>query len=596
MASFGTFKNLLGICIRPRRRLFSITILAVVAFNFLELAIPKLLQLFVDSVAGNRLSIFDIGLEFLNTQAGRTLIIPAVLLIFAALRWAFTYMRTVLQTRLGQGALFDLRGRIFNTMQNLSFAYHDSAHSGTLISNVVEDVNYASMFFQFGIFPLMESTVYAAVVYGAMIWICPSAGIASLALLSLALLVMVLFFRYGQGFFARTKELFAEAVQLFTENVEGHLVVRAFGCRLPQRDQYRKKIWALRTATMKERTLSSVVSQAFVWATTFGIPAVLAAALISARKGDWSYTPGSLFFLFYLQSSLVFRSRMFSRGLEMLMRFLITGERLNTLFSASEYLDDSGMLALPARGPEKVEIKDVSFAYGDRIPSLNGVSLELRAGETIGLVGATGSGKTTLALLLCRFYDPTSGSILIDGRDMREYSLEDIRNQSSLVFQETFLFSASVRDNIAYGKPDASFEEIVRAATIAQAHDFVMEMSDGYETVIGEKGVNLSGGQRQRISIARAILRKPRLLILDASTSAVDSLTEKAIQDGLEALGKATTRIIIAHRFSSIVDADRAYVLHEGRVVETGTPAELGKPGTMFSRILRTHEDGPADQ
>jgi ABC-type multidrug transport system fused ATPase/permease subunit len=596
MASFRTFKQLLRLCLEPRKRLFLVTLVAVLGFNFLELAIPKLLQLFVDSVAGNHLAVFGIDIDSLNTATGRMLVLPSVLLGFAALRWAFTYIRSVLQTRLGQGALFDLRGRIFNTMQNLSFAYHDSSHSGTLISNVVEDVNYASMFFQFGIFPLLESAAYAAVVYGAMIWICPSAAVASLALLSLSLVVMVLFFRYGQGFFSRTKELFAEIVQLFTENIEGHLVVRAFGCRMPQRQQYRRQVWALQSSTFKERALSSVVSQAFVCSMTFGIPAVLGAALMAARQGRWTYTPGSLFFLFYLQSSLVFRSRMFTRGLELLMRFLITGERLDKLFSARDYLDDSGTLSFPDRGPEKVKVEDVSFAYGNRISSLKNVSLELNAGETIGFVGSTGSGKTTLALLLCRFYDPTSGRILIDGRDMREYSLNEIRDQSSLVFQQTFLFSASVRDNIAYGKPDAAFEEIVNAATLAQAHEFIMEMPDGYDTMIGEKGVNLSGGQRQRISIARAILRRPRFLILDASTSAVDPLTEKAIQSGLRALGRSTTKIIIAHRFSSIAAADRAYVLHEGRIVEAGTPEELEKPGTMFSKILRTQEDGHTDQ
>lgn len=595
MASLRTFKQLLRLCLEPRKRLFFVTLLAVVGFNFLELAIPKLLQLFVDSIAGNRIALFGISLDSLNSTTGRMVLLPSVLLGFAALRWTFTYIRSVLQTRLGQGALFDLRGRIFNTMQNLSFSYHDSSHSGTLISNVVEDVNYASMFFQFGIFPLLESAAYAAVVYGAMLWICPAAAIASFSLLCLALVAMVLFFRYGQGFFSRTKELYTKVVQLFTENIEGHLVVRAFGCRIPQRQQYRSEVWGLQSSTIRERALSSAVSQSFVWAMTFGIPAVLAAALMAARRDLWEYTPGSLFFLFYLQSSLVFRSRMFTRGLELLMLFLITGERLDKLFSARDYLDDSGTLSFSESGPGKIKVDDVSFAYGDRIPSLENVSLELNAGETIGFVGSTGSGKTTLALLLCRFYDPTSGKILIDGRDMREYSLSDIRDQSSLVFQQTFLFSASVRDNIAYGKPDAAFEEIVHAATLAQAHEFIMEMPDGYETLIGEKGVNLSGGQRQRVSIARAILRKPRFLIMDASTSAVDPLTEKAIQSGLRALGRSTTKIIIAHRFSSIADADRAYVLHEGKIVESGTPKELGKQGTMFSKILRTQEDGQTD-
>jgi ABC-type multidrug transport system fused ATPase/permease subunit len=208
----------------------------------------------------------------------------------------------------------------------------------------------------------------------------------------------------------------------------------------------------------------------------------------------------------------------------------------------------------------------------------------------VGLVGATGAGKSTLSLLLCRFHDPDEGVILLDGRDIRDYRLDDVRNQFSLVFQDTFLFSTTIWQNIAYGRPDASYEEVIHAASVAHAHRFITEMPEGYDTVVGERGVTLSGGQRQRLSIARAILRRPSFLILDACTSALDAITEQAIQDSLRELRETSTVIVIAQRYSSVADADYVYVLDNGRIIETGPPDELNVPGTAFSRTLHVTE------
>jgi ATP-binding cassette subfamily B protein len=285
------------------------------------------------------------------------------------------------------------------------------------------------------------------------------------------------------------------------------------------------------------------------------------------------------------------RLRMLGRAMDLLMRFKITADRLeNILFSSTSYLPDDGDRKLPSQGPGRIELQNISFQYPDASPALRAVSTVIEAGTTVALVGATGSGKTTLAMLLTRFYDPSEGLILLDGADIREFSIKQVRNQFSLVFQDTFLFSSSIFDNIAYGSPDASPEEIIHAATLAQAHEFIMATPEGYSTVVGERGVTLSGGQRQRISIARAILRRPRFLVLDACTASVDNLTEKAIQEGLHALRETSTIIIIAQRFSSVESADRVCVFESGKLVEDGTPASLNKQGTAFSRIL----DAPA--
>jgi ABC-type multidrug transport system fused ATPase/permease subunit len=579
--------HLIRICLKPRRRLFLSTLAVVVLFNALELVFPKLLQLYVDSIAGNPLRIWNISLAFLGTDQARLLLIPAALVTVAATRWAVTYCRSVYQTRLGQGALFDLRSRIFNTMQNLSFAYHDASHSGTLISNVVEDVNYANMFFQRGFLMLLESLAYIAISYVVMAAVCPRAALASLLLFLVGGGIIVLIAQYGHDLYARTKQLYAATVQVFSENMEGHLVVKGFGTEAIQKQTYDRHVDALHQAQLRERLFASTVSQVLMWSMMLGIPLVIAVALFEARAGRWEFTSGRLFLLFYLQSGMRMRTWGLSRAVDIVLQFTITAERLGKLLGSEAYLEDNGTEPILDHGPT-IDVENVSFAYGDRGHSVQNVSLSIARGETIGLVGPTGAGKSTLALLLCRFYDPDEGRILLNGHDIRRYPIEDVRSQFSLVFQDAFLFSASIRDNIAYGCPNARLEDIVNAATLAQIHDHVMTLPEGYDTVVGERGVTLSGGQRQRISIARAILRKPRFLILDACTSALDAKTEKAVQDSLVALRETTTSVIIAHRLSSIERADRIYVMQRGRVVESGSPGELNAPGTLFSEIMQS--------
>ena len=578
--------HLTRICLRPQRRLLISTLAAVVLFNALELFFPKILQLYIDSIAGNPLRIWRIPLDFLADENARLFLIPAALLSVAAARWAATYWRSVYQTRLGQGALFDLRSRIFNTMQNLSFAYHDASHSGTLISNVVEDVNYANMFFQRGLLLLLESLSYLLIGYTIMATICPRAALASLLLFLVGSGILLCFLKYGHVMYARTKQLYAATVQIFTENMEGHLIVKGFGTSATQEKTYNRSVDALHAAQLKERVFASCLSQAFIWAMILGIPLVIGVALYEAKAGRWELTSGRLFLLFYLQSSMRMRCWGLGRALDIVMQFTVTAERLDRLLESKAYLDDSGTESIPEQG-SCIEVEDVTFAYGDSGHSVKEVSLSISRGETIGLVGPTGAGKSTLALLLCRFYDPSQGRVLLNGRDIRSFPLEDVRNQFSLVFQDTFLFSASIRDNIAYGCPEARFEDVVHAATLAEIHAFIMTLPEGYDTVTGERGVTLSGGQRQRVSIARAILRKPQFLIFDACTSALDTVTEKSIQDRLVALHDTTTSVIIAHRFSSIERADRVFVMQHGRIVESGSPSELNVPGTVFSKVLQ---------
>ncbi len=575
--------------IAPRKRLFAAALGAVILFNITDLVFPKLLQLFIDAVGGKTLSILSVELTFIHSLRNGIFLIPAAILVFALLRLGFAYCRSVMQTRIGQKALYDLRNKIFNRMQSLSFAYHDRHHAGTLISNVVEDVSHVSRFFEFGVFPLFESPAYIVAAYGVLAWVCWPAALASMLMLAGAGVVVALYFRFGKRFFARTKQLFAENVQLFTENIEGVLVMKAYGKERRQRTVYDQKAKSLHDAMLREVMVTSTMSQALIYAGVFGIFVVMGVSIFMMRRFGWEYTPGRLFMIYFLQSSLVPRIRMLGRSFDLLMRTWITADRLTPLFTADEYLHDRGRRRLPAVGPGSLSIRNVHFSYGNGRNVLNGITCDIAAGQTVAIVGNTGAGKSTLALLLCRFYDPREGAILLDGADIRSYPVGAVRSQFSLVFQDAFLFSTSVAENIAYGEPDATQEEIIEAATIARIHDHIMTMPHGYQTQIGERGVTLSGGQRQRLSIARAILRKPRFLVLDDCTSALDRATEQAIVSGLDSLRETATVIVIAHRYSSVVRADNVLVLENGRLVEQGAPTELSRPGSIFTKILQPH-------
>lgn len=580
------FRNLLKLCLKSGRRSLVTAAFYVAAFNAVELVFPKLIQLFIDSAAQEPLRLFSLDMSFLATTRGRLIFLPCLFLVFAALRWVITSFRAVQQTLLGQEALYNLRNRIYNKVQELSFAYHDKAHTGTLISNVVEDVNHTAHFMEMGIFPLAECLCYIVASYAMMFYFCPLAGFASLGLFLLPMVASVFFFYFCGKRFMKTKEFFSSVVELFSESMEGQLVIKAFGCTDFIRKKYHASVDQLHRSTLLEMILHTTLTQLHLWGTILGIPAVIAAALITFRQDGSDVSSGTIFLLFYLQTQLKNRMWMWTRALELTMRFSVTANRLVKLFETDEHLDASGTLPVPEKSA--IRFDNVSFGYGGTDHSLRNINLEIKAGANIALVGPTGSGKSTLALLLCRFYDPDEGRILLNERPLQDYNLNDLRDHFSLVFQESFLFSTSVRQNISYGKPDAPFEEVVHAATIARAHDFIMEMENGYETEVGERGVTLSGGQRQRISIARAILRKPRMLVLDACTSAVDTLTEKAIQQGLDDVAEHCTVLIIAHRWSSVANADTVYVLDNGKIIEHGPPQALNHAGSRFHSLLKS--------
>lgn len=590
---WSNIKLIIKICFHQRRSIMLMLFATVLLFNFLELIIPKTLQLLVASLSDKPLMLFNFSLEDLITPDNRIIIFTAILPIIALLKWIIGYCRGILQAQLGQGALYDLRNKIFDHVQDLSFAYHDQAHSGRFIANIVEDVAQVSMFVEMPLVFLFRVTAGILCTYIYMSLISWQATLASLGIIALFSISIFVFRRYGYPIYLKSRANLEKMVSIFSENVEGHLLVRSFGRQQDSRDKFNSVTTEYHKTLLFSRGLWSILNQSLLWSVILGIFAVMYIGIFQMQRGDFG--SDQVFLLFLLQSAQLLHTRILSRTIDRWTNFSVSANRLGELFKTNDFLPDiapelsqSCPLHLPIG---KLQLKNVSFKYSGSSQGLNNISLTINPGETIALIGESGSGKSTLALLLCRFYDPESGTVTINNKDIKELPINVLRKEFAFVFQDTFLFSASIRENIAYGKANATNDDIVNAATLAKAHDFIVNQLNGYETKIGEKGVTLSGGQRQRLAIARAILRKPKYIIFDDATSSLDMQTEQEIQESIDALPQDISKIIIAHRFSSIENADKVYVLSDGNIIESGTPEELNNPQSEMTRILQLEQE-----
>ncbi|MCL7455013.1 MAG: ABC transporter ATP-binding protein/permease [Anaerolineae bacterium] len=492
-----------------------------------------------------------------------------------------------------QGVAYDLRNAIHEKLSSLSFSYHDSAQTGQLLSRTVQDVERIRFLTGRAVLRMVEGTVLLLGTFLVLLWMNPR--LAVLALGTMPVLGWVAY-RFGRDYRPLSLELQQQLAVLTTrveEDLRGARVVKAFA-------QEEAKIEGFERVNDNWFQLSARAARL----RAFNIPLL---ELIASA--------GTMFIIWY-GGSLVIRDQLtlgelvaFSTYLGQLfnpvrrMGVILTafamaaaaGERIFEILDAKSEVEDApGAVPLPPiRG--HVRFENVSFAYFGRHRVLDGVYFEALPGQIIALLGATGSGKSTIINLIPRFYEPSHGRILVDGHDTGQVTLHSLRDQIGIVLQETTLFAATIRENIAFGCPEASEEEIVAAARAAQAHEFILETPDGYDTKVGERGVTLSGGQKQRIAIARAVLKDPRILILDDATSSVDTGTEQLIQLALERLMEGRTSFVIAQRLSTVRAADLILVLEKGRVAASGTHAELLKQSGLYAEIyhrqLRPQEE-----
>ncbi|MBP3951482.1 ABC transporter ATP-binding protein [Bacillus suaedae] len=485
------------------------------------------------------------------------------------------YIHQYLGDMFGINSVYKLRNRLYKKLQFLPFRYYDNAKTGDLMSRLTGDVETFRFFLSFGCAQLVNLVLLVGFSMAVMFYYSvPLTLVTMVTLPFLAIVVSKFDKRVHPGFQGIRKSL-AKLNTKVQENVSGMHTVKA----LSQEDEEINRF-----STSNEDYRKKHIDISKIWGNYFPLMELLgnlSAVLLLAYGGylviQGSIQPGQLIAFFSLVWFIIGPIMNLGFIINMFSQSKASGERLLEILDEEDRHDPAeGRTIIEGEFVGEVIFKDVALTYGNKErAALSDITFEATKGKTIGLVGATGSGKSSIIQLITRYYERNGGEILIDGRSIDEYSLKELREQIGVVLQETFLFSSTIRDNLAYGRPDASMDEIIEAAKRADAHEFISQLPNGYETVLGERGLGLSGGQKQRIAIARAIIMDPSILIMDDATSAVDMQTEVKIQEAFREVMKGRTTFIIAHRISSVKQADEILVLEDGKIVERGSHSEL---------------------
>lgn len=570
--------------LKPHRKRLGLTYLCIAAVTLLNLLIPWIIR-----------QVIDVGLA--RGDTGYVLQMAFLVVGVAAGRVIFSFGQRFGMESSGQMVSYDVRNQVYNHIQRLSFSYHTHAQTGQLMSRMSEDVGAIQRFVSGA---LLDSLSIALMLgFIIIILIQMNWQLALLALIPMPFLGLSVQYLANQmrPKWKQVQQDFAQVTTVLQENLTGVQVVRAFA-----REPYEIEKFDTANSTYMRTRLSTIR----FWGSSSPFMGFLVACSVALTF--WFGGPMVAAGTISLGTLVAFNSYilMLSGPVQRLGNTVnLTAEAFACADRIFEVLDtpfeirDSPNAAVLATVQGRVQFEHVDFKYSDgRQPTLTDINLDAQPGQVVALVGHTGAGKSTLINLILRFYDVTAGRVLIDGYDVRYVTLESLRSRIGVVLQDTLLFSATIRENIAYGRPDASEEEIVIAAKAAQAHDFVMSFPKGYETEVGERGITLSGGQRQRIAIARALLVDPRILILDDSTSSVDMETEHLIQQALGTLMKGRTSFVIAQRLTTVKSADQVLVLDHGRIVERGTHEELLREAGPYREIydlqLRDQEEAIA--
>ena len=551
-----------------------------VAAVLLHLAVPLILK-----------SILDDGLDPDNPSF--VYMAGALLVGVTALRSAAVYGQNYLVAFLGQRLAYRLRNLLYDKLQRLSFAYHDRAQTGDLMSRAAADVEAVRHFFHFG-FPMVFSILLTGVgTTAALAWLDWRLAVLAVGGFAVILAVSVTMGRWLRPLQEVVQAHTARLSVAWQESLTGIRVVKAFGREGAQEESFLESAGDLYKAHMRVTHAQALSLPLLTLLLALGLGLTLYVGGREVILGRMSLGTLVAATSFLVQLGHPLRRLSWLAG--MASRCQAGGRRLfEVLDAVSEVRESPHPRPLPqVRGALRFE--NVSFHYDRHLPVLHDISFTAEPGQTVALLGGTGSGKSTLAQLIPRFYDPTGGVVSLDGIDVRDLQLEALRRHIGIVMQDTWLFSSTIRDNIAYGRPDIGLEAIVAAAKAAHAHDFIMTFPHGYDTWVGERGVTLSGGQRQRVAIARAFARDPRLLILDDATSSVDVETEFLIQRALRGLMVGRTTVVIAHRLYTLRHADLILVLSGGRIVQRGTHDELLDEPGLYRRVYQQQSRDPED-
>ncbi len=515
----------------------------------------------------------------------------AVIIGLGIVRAALMAGRRLISGRQALGVEYDLRDDLYAHLLRLSFGFYDRSQVGQLMSRATIDLQSVRFFLGYGLIFFAQHIVTIVVVSIVLFFYSWELALIALAITPAIVLVAYRYSRVAQPVLRDVQQKLADVATVAEESIVGVHVVKSFA-----QEDHREERFTASADAVFDQTLAANRQRALYVPLLSFMPLLAQAAvlLVAGRMVvSGSLSTGAFFAFNLLLAMLVMPLRMLGMWIGQAQRAIAAGERIFEILDEPEEIADRPHAKRLAPGPGAIRFEGVDFSYEPGRLVLEGIDFDLEPGRTVALIGRTGSGKSTLAALVPRFYEATSGRILVDGIDVREVQRRSLRREIGVISQDPFLFSASVRDNIAFGMPDAPHDAVEAAARAAQAHEFIEELTQGYDTVVGERGITLSGGQRQRIAIARALLIDPRILILDDATASVDATTESRIRAGLREVMRDRTTIIIAHRLSTIALADEILVLDHGRIAARGTQSELLDESPLFREI---HDHGLLQQ
>jgi subfamily B ATP-binding cassette protein MsbA len=567
--------------LKPYRGRMALAILALLLSTGFGLAFPAIIVRLLDTVTRAR--------EFgpLNTLAG-------LLIGIFLLQAAFNFLQSYLLAYIGERIVYDLRTSLYNHLQELSLDFYAVRRVGDLVSRLSSDVTLMRAMLTTNITMLLSQ---ALTLTGSVVIVLTMNARFTLFILALAPVLILVAFVFGRRITkgsTRIQDQLAASTVVAEEGLQGIRVVKSFGREAYEMQRYDTAMEKTFQASLRMAVYNSLFAAVMMFLGLGSIAAIMwyGGREVIAGRLTLAMITGFLMYGISIAASLGGLGGLYGQlsaavgGVQRVFEILDT---------APSVQDGSGAVDLPpVRG--QITFEDISFSYDGSAPVLQNVSLGIHAGEILALVGPSGAGKSTVYNLIPRFYDPTSGTIRIDGHDLRGVTQHSLREQIGIVPQETLLFGGTIRENILYGRLDATEEEVIAAARAANAHDFIMELPRQYDTIVGERGMNLSGGQRQRIAIARAILKDPRILLLDEATSSLNNESEGLVQDALDRLMQNRTTVIIAHRLSTIKVAHRVAVLDRGRIIELGTHDELMEQNGLYAHLYSMQFRNPEEE